>query len=112
MDEYLRDRKEALDRFNLPDTPFVIFCGPNLNEIKCYLQIENYRYEKFEDEDFTPIQAVDFCFRSYIALRKGYALACKASLTFLEGFVFEIPNDKREVSKDLSVLLKDLNIKE
>lgn len=112
LDIFLESRNAALAKYKLRNTPFVIRCGQSPTNLDYYVRIDNIIYATYQNRKLTLIQAVDICFKAYIALRKDFAIECESTLFFLERYVYEIKNKNRKSSKGLSKLLSELNITE
>lgn len=106
LPDHLQTRKELFEKFRLKDTPFVIFCGESIDDIRSYVCVSGKVYGT--QENLKPAAAVDICFKAYTALRLDFAVACESTWLYLEKEVYGLTELHKKYPRSISKLLVDL----
>lgn len=107
--DYLVLRCQTLKTWNIANTPFVVFYGP-FDDLKSFVRIHQTNYESDDGIDLTPTQAIDICFKSFIALRKKFTHKSDCPWVFSERFIYELKTDiKCKNYKNIDKLIVEFN---
>lgn len=107
LQEFVNDRYSFYESKQVTSIqPFVIICGPLNDILSSHVVIGKIIYDCT-----TPVEAVDFCFKSFFALHIDYSLACPHLWSFFQKFVFEIKGYKSvTASHQISALCSELSL--
>lgn len=91
----IRGRIDELDNLykknssKLSDAPFIIFCG-DVEDVKaCYVYVLGHKYEMNN-----PLEAVQLCFKIYIALQLPFSPFNMHIWSFIQKRIFQITLDR------------------